>query len=134
MNDLNQIRSLQQRIALYEDMQAYQAIYDLFYHNLHRFCYSFVKSPEIAEEIVSEVFIKLWQIRNKLMEIGNLKVYLYQFALIISPAILKIPLPVSTKWSSKFCRYYTFHSAINKTVTAPMPPHLRNGERRWHAL
>ena len=61
-------------------MQAYQAIYDLFFPNLHRFCYSFVKSPEIAEEIVSDVFIKLWQIRNKLTEIENLKVYLYQIA------------------------------------------------------
>lgn len=80
MIDPNQIRSLQQRIAVYEDMQAYQAIYDLFFPNLHRFCYSFVKSSEIAEEIVSDVFIKLWQIRNKLLEIENLKVYLYQIA------------------------------------------------------
>jgi RNA polymerase sigma-70 factor (family 1) len=59
-------------------MQAYHALYDLFFHNLHRFCFSFVKSPEVAEEIVSDVFIKLWQIRNKLPEIVNLKVYLYQ--------------------------------------------------------
>lgn len=80
MNDSNHIRSLQERIALYEDMQAYHALYDLFFTNLHRFCYSFVKSSEAAEEIVSDVFIKLWQIRNKLMEIANLKVYLYQIA------------------------------------------------------
>ncbi len=80
MNDPNHIRSLQERIALYEDMQAYHALYDLFFTNLHRFCFSFVKSSEAAEEIVSDVFIKLWQIRNKLMEIANLKVYLYQIA------------------------------------------------------
>lgn len=80
MNDHHHIRSLQERIALYEDMQAYHALYNLFFHNLHRFSYSFVKSSEAAEEIVSDVFIKLWQIRNKLPEIGNLKVYLYQIA------------------------------------------------------
>jgi RNA polymerase sigma-70 factor (family 1) len=80
LNDLNHIRSLQERIALYEDMQAYHALYDLFFNNLHRFCFSFVKSSEAAEEIVSDVFIKLWQIRNKLPEIDNLKVYLYQIA------------------------------------------------------
>ena len=80
MNDPNYIRSLQERIALYEDMQAYHALYDLFFTNLHRFCFSFVKSAEAAEEIVSDVFIKLWQIRNKLPEIENLKVYLYQIA------------------------------------------------------
>ena len=61
-------------------MQAYHALYDLFFTNLHRFCFSFVKSSEAAEEIVSDVFIKLWQIRNKLPEIENLKVYLYQIA------------------------------------------------------
>jgi RNA polymerase sigma-70 factor (ECF subfamily) len=80
LNDPNHIRSLQERIALYEDMQAYHALYDLFFNNLHRFCFSFVKSSEAAEEIVSDVFIKLWQIRNKLPEIENLKVYLYQIA------------------------------------------------------
>lgn len=61
-------------------MQAYHALYNLFFNPLHRFCFSFVKSPEVAEEIVSDVFIKLWQIRNKLPEIDNLKVYLYQIA------------------------------------------------------
>ena len=80
MKDPNHIRSLQERIALYEDMQAYHALYDMFYNNLHRFCFSFVKSSEAAEEIVSDVFIKLWQIRNRLCEIDNLKVYLYQIA------------------------------------------------------
>jgi RNA polymerase sigma-70 factor (family 1) len=80
LNDPNHIRSLQERIALYEDMQAYHELYNLFFHNLHRFCFSFVKSSEAAEEIVSDVFIKLWQIRNKLPDIANLKVYLYQIA------------------------------------------------------
>ncbi len=36
-----------------------------------------VRVNEAAEEIVSDVFIKLWQIRNRLTEIDNLKVYLY---------------------------------------------------------
>jgi len=80
LNDSSHIKSLQERVALYEDMQAYHALYNLFFNNLHRFCFSFVKSSEAAEEIVSDVFIKLWQIRNKLSEIENLKVYLYQIA------------------------------------------------------
>ena len=80
MNDLHHIRGLQQRIALYEDLQAYHELYDLFFNNLRRFCFSFVKSSETAEEIVSDVFIKVWQIRNKLPEIDNLKVYLYSIA------------------------------------------------------
>jgi RNA polymerase sigma-70 factor (family 1) len=77
MSQNNRIYQLQQRIAFYEDMKAYEELYDLFFDDLHRFASSFVKSGEAAEEIVSDVFIKIWQIRNKLIEIENLKVYLY---------------------------------------------------------
>ena len=80
MNELLNIRELQQRIALYDDMEAYHVLYDHYFNNLQYFCFSFVKSHEVAEEIVSDVFIKLWQIRNQLPEIDNLKVYLYSIA------------------------------------------------------
>jgi len=71
------IQELQERIALYEDIKAYTGLYELLFDGLHRLSYSIVKSKEVAEEIVSDVFIKLWQIRGNLMEINNLKVYLY---------------------------------------------------------
>jgi len=75
--EMVKIRELQQKIALYEDMKAYTQLYELLFGRLHRFSNAFVKSNEAAEEIVSDVFIKLWLIRGKLPEIGNLKVYLY---------------------------------------------------------
>lgn len=71
------IEQLQQRIALYEDMNAYKDLYYQLFDGLHRFSYSMVRSREVAEEIVSDVFIKIWQIRARLGEIGNLKVYVY---------------------------------------------------------
>ena len=71
------IRELQKRIALYEDMKAYKQLYDLLFDSLYRFSYAFVRSREAAEEIVSDVFVKVWQISNKLVEIENLRVYLY---------------------------------------------------------
>ncbi len=79
-HELTNIKELQQRIALYEDLKAYQALYELLAARLKNFCFSFVKSNEVADEIVSDVFIKLWQIKNKLPEIANLKVYLYTVA------------------------------------------------------
>ena len=79
-NEQTNIKELQQRIALYEDLKAYQALYELLSVRLKHFCFSFVKSGEVADEIVSDVFIKLWQIKNKLPEIDNLKVYLYTIA------------------------------------------------------
>jgi len=58
-------------------MKAYKELYDLLFNGLHRFSFSIVKSKEVAEEIVSDVFIKIWQIRHRLPEIENLRVYLY---------------------------------------------------------
>ncbi|HEX7846000.1 MAG TPA: RNA polymerase sigma-70 factor [Chitinophagaceae bacterium] len=71
------IHELQKRIALYEDMKAYKELYYMLFDQLHRFSFSLVKSNEAAEEIVSDVFIKIWEIRARLAEIENLKVYIY---------------------------------------------------------
>lgn len=49
----------------------------MLFDQLHRFSFSLVKSNEAAEEIVSDVFIKIWEIRARLAEIENLKVYIY---------------------------------------------------------
>ncbi|HXB05547.1 MAG TPA: RNA polymerase sigma-70 factor [Puia sp.] len=71
---------MQLRIALYDDMKAYKQLYEQLSAGLHRFSYSLVRSAEVAEEIVSDVFIKVWQMRSKLQEIDNLRVYLYTIA------------------------------------------------------
>jgi RNA polymerase sigma-70 factor (family 1) len=77
LNEFATIPELQKRIALYDDMKAYRDLCDLFYHRLNRTAYTFIKLKEPAEEIVSDVFIKVWQMRAKLPEIENLSVYLY---------------------------------------------------------
>jgi RNA polymerase sigma-70 factor (ECF subfamily) len=74
------INELQNKIALYDDMKAYQALYEMLFGKLKKYVFSYVKSGEAAEEIVSDVFIKIWQIRNRLPEIENLKLYLYTIA------------------------------------------------------
>ena len=58
-------------------MKAYKELYFLMFDGLYQFSYSFVKSKEPAQEIVSDVFIKLWRIRGQLNEIENLKLYLF---------------------------------------------------------
>jgi RNA polymerase sigma-70 factor (family 1) len=73
----SEIRELQRRIALYDDEPAYRELFFLFYKPLNQFASSFVRSAEMSEEIVSDVFIRLWEKRKQLEEIQNLKVYLY---------------------------------------------------------
>ena len=71
------IQELQQRIALYDDQPAYKELFALFFKSLQQFAVSFVRSPEVAEEIVSDVFIKVWKKRAGLSRIHNLKLYLF---------------------------------------------------------
>jgi RNA polymerase sigma-70 factor (family 1) len=61
-------------------MKAYETLYHHMFDPLHKLSYSIVRSTEAAEEIVSDVFIKLWQLRSRLNEIENLKVYLFTIA------------------------------------------------------
>ena len=78
-NELNfyAIAELQQRIAVYEDAVAYKKLFFHFFLPLKSFSFSVVKSKEYAEEIVSDVFVELWARRKQLMEIEDLKMYIY---------------------------------------------------------
>jgi len=71
------IKYLQNRIAEHEDQYAYKELFTSLYSYLYHFAFSFVKSKQSAEEILSDVFIKIWEKRSELEKIINLKVYLY---------------------------------------------------------
>jgi RNA polymerase sigma-70 factor (family 1) len=71
------ISELQQRIAEYEDAVAYKKLFFLFFLPLKTFSYSILKSNESAEEVVSDVFVEIWARRKQLLEIEDLKMYLY---------------------------------------------------------
>jgi RNA polymerase sigma-70 factor (family 1) len=71
------IQDLQYRIARLDDQQAYKELFTSLYSYLFRFAKTLLKSRESAEEVVSDVFIKVWERRRQLEKIENLKVYLY---------------------------------------------------------
>ncbi len=75
-NNLN-IQELQRRISIYEDESAYKELYFQFFAPLKKFAAAIVKSNELAEEIVSDIFIEIWVKRSSLEEIADLKMYLY---------------------------------------------------------
>lgn len=68
---------LQRRIALYDDEPAYREIFFTFYKALVRFAVTFVEDRQMAEEVVSDVMMKVWEKRKTLTSIENLRVYLY---------------------------------------------------------
>jgi RNA polymerase sigma-70 factor (ECF subfamily) len=72
-----EIIHLQARLASADDQQALEKLYLHFYPPLFRFARSLVRTSEVAEELVLDVFVKLWEKRVEAREIHNLRVYLY---------------------------------------------------------
>ena len=71
------INELQNRIGDNSDQAAFKELYYMLYKELFRFATVFVYEKELAEEVIQDVFTKLWSQREKLSHINNLKVYLY---------------------------------------------------------
>lgn len=71
-----QIWELQSRIAN-DDEAAFTQLYLQTGKKLLQFSISLVRSKELAEELVEDIFVKLWANRHSIAEIQNLTVYLY---------------------------------------------------------
>lgn len=65
------------KIALYDDPQAYKELFLSYYHRLTEFARSITGTRESAEEVVSDVFLKVWINRKSLLKVANVHLYLY---------------------------------------------------------
>lgn len=60
-----------------DSQQAFRGFYDLMYDRLFRIAYYYVKHDEWTQEIVLDVFMKLWEQRAKLPEVNNIEDYCF---------------------------------------------------------
>src|SRR5450432_3759837 len=56
---------------------AFQLVFDRYRDNIYKVAVMYLKSPVIAEEIVQDVFLKLWFQRKHLTEIRSLESWLF---------------------------------------------------------
>lgn len=68
-NLLNQV-STDNRIA-------FDRFYNLYYEQVFRVSYYFLRDKEACREVVTDVFFSIWQSRQKLKDIKNMDTYLY---------------------------------------------------------
>ena len=68
---------LQKRISRFDDQLAYKELFTTLYPALFHFVCGILKLRQPAEEIVSDLFIKIWEKRKTLEEIENLRVYCF---------------------------------------------------------
>ncbi|HEX3009105.1 MAG TPA: RNA polymerase sigma-70 factor [Bacteroidales bacterium] len=59
------------------DSGAFGSFYDMYFQQVFQFSRYFIKSEHICQEVVSDVFFKIWQNRKKLSEIESMEAYLY---------------------------------------------------------
>jgi RNA polymerase sigma-19 factor, ECF subfamily len=59
------------------DSVAFERAFRAYHPSLCQFAYRYVRSREVAEELVHEVFAKLWESRRRLDVRDSLKSYLY---------------------------------------------------------
>jgi RNA polymerase sigma-70 factor (family 1) len=57
------------------DQFAFTGLYDRYYQKIYRHIFTLVQLPELTEDIVHEVFMKLWEIRGEL----DIKVKFHSF-------------------------------------------------------
>ena len=59
---------------------AFRSLYERYHHRLYGYSLRFVKSPELAEGVVHDVFLKVWEKRASLRTDTSFKSYLFTIA------------------------------------------------------
>lgn len=58
-------------------LKAFDAIYDMYVKRLYVYCLQYTKSEEDAEEIVQDVFVRLWTNRENIRQVETLRSLLF---------------------------------------------------------
>lgn len=77
MQENREIKRLLTAVSLNNDQAAYKELFVLLHNRLKQFAYSILKSNEEAEELVSDVFIRIWEKREQLPDIESPLLYFY---------------------------------------------------------
>jgi RNA polymerase sigma-70 factor (ECF subfamily) len=72
-------KRLLEMIAIGDEL-AFKTLFERYRDKLHAYLYGITKSSEIAEEIVMDVFLKIWFARTKATEINHFDSFLHRVA------------------------------------------------------
>jgi RNA polymerase sigma factor (sigma-70 family) len=62
------------------DRSAFTIIYSRYLNSLYRYVYLFTKSKDVSDEIIQNLFIKIWEKRQTLVDVNSFKAYVYRSA------------------------------------------------------
>jgi RNA polymerase sigma-70 factor (family 1) len=61
--------------------EAFRILFDTFGPKIHHFAFSYLKNKDDADELLQEVFLKLWELRTKLDDTKNIKSFLFKICI-----------------------------------------------------
>ncbi|MDN5212600.1 RNA polymerase sigma-70 factor [Fulvivirgaceae bacterium BMA12] len=70
------INTLIHGICFHDDQNSLSELVNYFYPRLYRIAYAVLKDKMLAEEAINDVFFRLWQMRNRCIEINDINKYL----------------------------------------------------------
>jgi RNA polymerase sigma-70 factor (ECF subfamily) len=62
------------------DRKAFTDLYSVYVSNVYQFVFLFTRSKDNAEEIIQDVFVSIWEKKEKLAEVTSFKSYLFKAA------------------------------------------------------
>jgi RNA polymerase sigma-70 factor (family 1) len=72
-------QELLQQVSLGNE-EAFRELFTAWHHRLSGYMYRITESRELTQDIVQEVFLKIWMSREALAEVNNFKNYLFVIA------------------------------------------------------
>lgn len=72
------------------DMKAFDCIYSIFNQKLQKFIFSLIKTETDTEDLVQEVFVKVWENRTKLKDHNSFDKYLFTIAYNTTISLLRV--------------------------------------------
>ena len=73
----SEVRKLLRQMKELDSQTAFRAFYNMTYDRLFRIAYYYVKQEEWSQEIVLDVFLKLWKQRSNLLDVRNIEDYCF---------------------------------------------------------
>ena len=71
----SEVRKLLRQMKEQDSQTAFRDFYDMTYDRLFRIAYYYVKQEEWSQEIVLDVFLRLWKQRDTLLDVRNIEDY-----------------------------------------------------------
>jgi RNA polymerase sigma-70 factor, ECF subfamily len=68
--------TLIERITLHDDYRAFEVLFHKYYNRLCRYAHSIIRKYDAAEEIVNDVFLKIWRTRELFVIRSSVQAYL----------------------------------------------------------